>query len=187
MGINLISGNNIQTTYGLNTEKQEKRSSNFSDLVKEKSESIVPPKTEVSISGEGLDKSQEERLTTNKSADSTKLDPVEDVKYYQVPKWMYGTFSSTGIVQLGTSGIEVAQSTSKFTSLSNSDRAYFQEATLNHWSEFLKENGLSGDKEKYYQTLIANKESSEEYRLKWEEKISSDTRLMEIYKKGKRL
>lgn len=168
MGIDPVS--TTQSIYRADAKERTKGQAGLVETVQEKS---VPASTAVSISDEGLNKAQQQKEY-----------PLE---YYAVPKWYADIYTVHLQPKLGMSGAEYDKAFDNINTLSASDRDYYQEAKHRHWQELMSENDLLDDQEKYYQAVIANKESSEQLRLQWEEKLSSDARLMAIFEKGKHL
>lgn len=173
--------------------EQNQKNNSLSGLIKEKQGNIVTSNTVVSISNEALRKSQEEFATSDEVTASKKYENKKDtsnypVEYYQIPSWYSDIFtSSVDTTLLGQPDGDKGQKNNKIDILSSSEKSYYYEAKEKLWQSFLEENGFKDSREKYYQELIVDKESSERYRQQWEERLSSDPKLMEIYQKGSRL
>lgn len=160
------------TDFASTGDKQDRRTGATGTTPQE----TAAARTEVSISAAGKNKAQEQKQY-----------PLE---YYSLPAWLNDPFA----IQLPDK-LEIvldpresfpARLPDKIDRLSGSDKSYFLKARMEHWSQFMAENNFA-DLEEYYQKMIADKASSEEYRIKWEAQIAKDPRYMSILEKGRQM
>jgi len=181
MSISPLSNNAAQSLFSANTQSKKTDTGGFSvnkDLIQEN----IPNQAQshvVSISNEGLAYVQGEKNSAQNTSSS--IAPNEALKQYAIPGWLAEKMPNVNVT-IGEKYSDIINRNARFNQLSGSDEKEYFTLLNKHYQELLKDNDINTTQD-HYQSLIANKETSEKLRLDMEKRIAGDNRLTELLAK----
>ncbi|MDT3723159.1 hypothetical protein [Pseudomonas oryzihabitans] len=154
-------------------------------------QAVTPAATQKAVAatqGERVSISDEARAalassTTAYDAIANNPDPTISVKQYAIPDWYADLLVDTAKLP-GSPGYSMSDNstTSKLMSADSGTRNEYFKLIMSHYEKIQKDNGITNQAD-HYNSLIADKATSEKLRLQFQQSVQSDTRLVELMQK----
>ena len=163
MSISPLSNNAAQSLFSSNTQSRKNDTGGLTvnqDLTQKNAANHAHSHV-VSISNEARATAQDEEDTLLKT--STGMTPDEAVRQYAIPEWLAEKMPNVNAT-IGEKYSDIMSRNARFNSLSGSESKEYASLLNTHYQGLLKDNGINTTQD-HYQSLIANKETSEKLRL----------------------